>query len=163
MNARTSASVDGSGLDEGSISSLIPTVSKAHRNLAGSLLADLGLAAGQQFVLMLLWRTSPQSQSELTKQLLIEPPTAAKMLARLEAGGFLQRERSALDRRVVLVSLTDAGRALEGPVGSVWRTLEEQTTRDLSSAEQDQLRYLLARVAKTLTTDEGATPGEVQP
>jgi DNA-binding MarR family transcriptional regulator len=146
----TSAAADEPG--EQLISSLIPTVSKAHRNLAGSLLAKLGLAAGQQFVLMLLWNASPQTQADLTRQLLIEPPTTAKMLSRLESAGFIARERSAKDRRVVLVSLTDAGRALEGPVTSVWLQLEEQTTRDLSPAEQDQLRILLARVAGSLST-----------
>jgi MarR family transcriptional regulator, organic hydroperoxide resistance regulator len=153
-------SVDGAGLDEGSISSLIPTVSKAHRKLAGSLLADLGLAAGQQFALMLLWKASPQSQSDLTKQLMIEPPTAAKMLARLETAGFIERERSAADRRVVLVSPTEAGRALEGPVTSIWHRLEKQTTRDLTPAEQDQLRHLLARVAQSLTAETDAVPTE---
>ncbi|BBE24242.1 hypothetical protein MN0502_31250 [Arthrobacter sp. MN05-02] len=152
---------DGAGLDDGSISSLIPAVSKAHRNLAGSLLADLGLAAGQQFVLMLLWNTSPQSQSDLTRQLLIEPPTTAKMLARLESAGFIERQRSAADRRVVLVSLTESGRALEGPVTSVWHRLEQQTTRHLTPEEQGQLRHLLARVAQSLTTgnDTGSTEG----
>jgi hypothetical protein len=42
-------------LDSELISSLIPAVAKAHRKLAGSLLQELGLSAGQQFVLMLLW------------------------------------------------------------------------------------------------------------
>jgi DNA-binding MarR family transcriptional regulator len=157
-NAHTSG--DGAGLDDGSISSLIPSVSKAHRNLAGSLLADLGLAAGQQFVLMLLWKVSPQSQSDLTRQLLIEPPTTAKMLARLESAGFIERRRSGADRRVVLVSLTESGRALEGPVTSVWHRLEQQTTRDLTPVEQGQLRDLLARVAQSLTTEADAGSSE---
>lgn len=140
------------GLDSEQISSLIPAVSKVHRKLAGSLLHDLGLAAGQQFVLMLLWGESPQSQADLTRQLMIEPPTAAKMLSRLEQAGFVARGRSTSDRRVVLVSLTDAGRALEGPVTAVWQRLESVTTSALSPAEQDQLRSLLARVALSLTT-----------
>ena len=138
------------GLDREQISSLIPAVSKLHRKLAGSLLHDLGLSAGQQFVLMLLWGDSPQAQADLTRQLMIEPPTAAKMLSRLEQAGFIARERSTSDRRVVLVSLTDAGRALERPVGSVWQQLESVTTSALSQAEQHQLRDLLTRVGRSL-------------
>lgn len=152
MNSPSVDSEPAEGFDRASISSLIPAVSKAHRKLAGSLLADLGLAAGQQFVLMLLWDESPQPQSDLTRKLMIEPPTAAKMLARLESAGFIRRERSSIDRRVVLVSLTEAGRALEGPVTAVWGRLDEETTRDLTAAEQDQLRALLTRVANSLTT-----------
>jgi DNA-binding MarR family transcriptional regulator len=151
MSSASVGSEPGDGIDKGSISSLIPTVSKAHRKLAGRLLADLGLAAGQQFVLMLLWEESPQPQSDLTRKLMIEPPTAAKMLARLESAGFIQRERSSTDRRVVLVSLTESGRALEGPVTAVWSRLDEETTRDLTAAEQHQLRALLTRVAESLT------------
>ena len=135
----------------GPISSLIPTVAKAHRKLAGSLLEDLGLAAGQEFVLMLLWKESPRTQADLTRLLLIEPPTMAKMLARLERSGFIERERSSTDRRVVLVSPTTAGRELEDAVTAAWATLEEHTSAGLSSDEQAQLRDLLARVAVTLT------------
>lgn len=158
MTRSTSTSVDGGGLEDASISSLIPTVSKAHRNLAGSLLADVGLAAGQQFVLMLLWKASPTSQADLTRQLMIEPPTAAKMLARLEKAGFIERRRSAADGRVMLVSLTESGRALEAPVTSIWTRLEEQTTSDLTPAEQAQLRHLLSRVTRSLTADGDPGP-----
>jgi DNA-binding MarR family transcriptional regulator len=140
------------GLDSDLISSLIPAVSKAHRKLAGSLLQELGLSAGQQFVLMLLWDESPQAQADLTRQLMVEPPTTAKMLARLERVGFIARERSGSDRRVVMVSLTESGRALQWPVTSVWRRLEELTTSSLTPAEQDQLRVLLTRVAGSLAT-----------
>ncbi|PZF61910.1 MarR family transcriptional regulator [Curtobacterium sp. MCPF17_047] len=132
------------------ISSLIPAVAKSHRKLAGSLLQDLGLAAGQEFVLMLLWQVSPQSQADLTRQLMVEPPTSAKALARLENLGLVTRERSGSDRRVLLVSLTDAGRALEAPVMAVWATLEAVTTAGLDQAEQDQLRGLLARLDASL-------------
>jgi len=143
------------------ISSLIPSVAKAHRRLAGSLLKDVGLAAGQEFVLMLLWDRSPQAQADLTKQLAVEPPTTAKALARLETLGLVSRERSASDRRVVLVSLTDQGRALEGPVLSIWTALEEETTSALTIDEQRQLRALLERVKDSLpgsTVEVGQEP-----
>ncbi|MFZ1410870.1 MAG: MarR family transcriptional regulator [Micropruina sp.] len=149
---------DTGGPDGELISSLIPAVSKAHRKLAGSLLAELGLAAGQQFVLMLLWDESPQAQADLTRQMMIEPPTTAKMLARLENAGFLARERSSIDRRVVLVSLTESGRALEGPVTAIWQRLEEQTTSALSPLEQDQLRVLLTRVAGSIAAAMATPP-----
>jgi DNA-binding MarR family transcriptional regulator len=134
------------------ISSLIPSVAKAHRKLAGSLLHTVGLAAGQEFVLMELWRISPQSQADLTRQLMVEPPTMAKALSRLENLGLVSRARSQTDRRVVMVSLTAAGRALEGPVTSVWTNLEQLTIAGLSDAEQNQLRNLLERVAAAVAS-----------
>ena len=134
----------------GPISSLLPGVAKAHRKLAGRLLDELGLSAGQELLLMLLWEESPRTQADLTRLLMVEPPTTAKMLARLEKSGFVERERSRTDGRVVLVRPTPAGRDLEGPVTTTWAQLEELTTADLSDAERKQLSELLSRVGETL-------------
>ena len=100
---------------------------------------------------MLLWKESPQPQAVLTRQLMVEPPTTAKMLARLEKNGFIGRQRSDSDRWVFLVSLTDSGRALEHPVTLIWDALEKQTTNALTPAEQDQLRFLPGKLVGSLT------------
>lgn len=134
----------------GPVSSLIPAVAKAHRKLAGKLLEELGLSAGQELLLMLLWEESPRAQADLTRLLMVEPPTTAKMLARLERSGFVTRERSATDGRAVLVWPTQAGRDLETPVTAAWTRLEELTTVSLTDAECNQLRELLSRVNETL-------------
>lgn len=133
--------------DVGPISALIPAVARAHRTLAGSLLREVGLYPGQELLLMLLWAQEPRSPGELARELHVEPPTAVKAVARLEEAGFLQRERSAEDRRVVLVSLTPAGRALREPVEQIWAELERRTVGDLSAADRRRLTELLAAVA----------------
>jgi DNA-binding CsgD family transcriptional regulator len=69
-----------------------------------------------------------------------------------------------LDRRTVLVTLTEAGRALEGPVNAVWRTLEEDTVGALTPEEQDNLLVLLRRVLESLAAKRRAwiaTPAEL--
>src|SRR2546429_2456154 len=132
------------------ISLWISAVSRAHRQHAGALLHGLGLSAGQELLLMLLWDKQPRSQAELTREMAIEPPTVSKMLSRLERAGLIARERSELDRRTVLVTLTEAGQALEGPVNAAWRTLEEDTVAALSPQEQDTLLILLGRVLESL-------------
>lgn len=132
------------------VSLRISAVSRVHRQHAGALLHGIGLSAGQELLLMLLWDKEPRSQAELTRELAIEPPTTSKMLARLERGGLIARERSESDRRTVLVSLTEAGRALEGPVNAAWRTLEEDTVAALTPQQQDDLMILLGRVLESL-------------
>jgi MarR family transcriptional regulator, organic hydroperoxide resistance regulator len=74
----------------------------------------------------------------------------------LERGGLIARKRSELDRRTVLVTLTEAGRALEGPVNAAWRTLEEDTVAALTPKEQDDLLVLLGRVLESLATKRRA-------
>jgi MarR family transcriptional regulator, organic hydroperoxide resistance regulator len=140
----------------GTISLRISAVSRVHRQHAGALLHGLGLSAGQELLLMLLWEKEPRSQAELTRELAIEPPTTSKMLSRLAKAGVIVRKRSELDRRTVLVTLTEAGRALEGPVNAAWRTLEEDTVETLTAEEQDQLLVLLGRVLESLTAKRRA-------
>ena len=141
------------------ISLRISAVARLHRQHAGSLLHGLGLSAGQELLLMLLWDKQPRSQAELTREMAIEPPTVSKMLSRLERAGLIARNRSEVDRRTVLVTLTEAGRALEGPVNAAWRTLEEDTVAALSPQEQDTLLILLGRVLDSLAAKRRpATP-----
>jgi DNA-binding MarR family transcriptional regulator len=52
------------------------------------------------------------SSSELAYAADLSPATATEMLDGLVAAGLVRRERSARDRRVVLISLTDRGRGL---------------------------------------------------
>jgi DNA-binding MarR family transcriptional regulator len=138
------------------ISLWISAVARLHRQHAGALLHGIGLSAGQELLLMLLWEKEPRSQAELTRELAIEPPTTSKMLSRLEKAGVIARHRSESDRRTVLVSLTEAGRALEGPVNAAWRTLEQDTVAALTPAEQDTLLVLLGRVLESLAAKRRA-------
>ena len=132
------------------ISLRISAVARVHRQHAGALLHGLGLSAGQELLLMLLWDKQPRSQAELTREMAIEPPTVSKMLSRLERAGLIARNRSEVDRRILLVTLTEAGRALEGPVNAAWRTLEQDTVAALTPQERDDLLVLLGRVLESL-------------
>jgi len=139
------------------ISLRISAVARVHRQHAGALLHGLGLSAGQELLLMLLWEKEPRTQAELTREMAIEPPTTSKMLSRMARAGLIVRNRSESDRRTVLVSLTETGRALEGPVNTAWNTLEEDTVGALTPKEQDDLLVLLGRVLESLAAKRRAT------
>lgn len=130
----------------GPISSLIPAVARAHRALAADLLRRVGLYPGQELLLMLLWQRDGRSQNELARALLIEPPTAAKTVRRLREAGFVGTDRSTLDARKIVVSLTDAGRSVQSEVEAIWGELERRTIDGLTMADQQRLHTLLARV-----------------
>lgn len=138
------------------ISLRISAVARVHRQHAGALLHSLGLSAGQELLLMLLWEKEPRTQAELTREMSIEPPTTSKMISRMATAGLIVRNQSESDRRNVLVTLTEAGRALEGPVNAAWTTLEEDTVGALTPAEQDTLLDLLGRVLESLTAKRRA-------
>jgi DNA-binding MarR family transcriptional regulator len=119
------------------------------------LLQGTGLRTGQELVIMLLGDSPGQSQAAITRWLGVEPPTTAKMLARLERAGFVQRVRSDDDRRVVLVSLTEKGQSLHQRVGELWNELNGIPTAGFSTKDQLELERLLLRVLANLSPETG--------
>ncbi|MER7639365.1 MarR family transcriptional regulator [Streptomyces sp. NPDC126522] len=146
---------------QGVISPLIPTLARAHRAMSQELLRDTGLSAGQELIVMRLADSPPQSQAELTRWLGVEPPTTAKMLARMEKAGIVERVPSETDRRVTLVSLTAEGRAIYERVQNIWGDLERVTVAGLTLAEVQQLERLVRHMLSNLQNSQ-ETPAPCQ-
>jgi DNA-binding MarR family transcriptional regulator len=96
-----------------------------------------------------------RDDDELTVGVLAEaagvaPPTATRMLDCLARDGYVERHHSESDRRVVLVSLTPAGRiavqAAHQQV-SAWR---RRVFEALEPAEREQAAALLNRLSEVL-------------
>lgn len=126
-------------------------VSRAHRSLVSSALADLDLHLGQEMLLRQLWEQDGLVQSELAQGLRVEPPTLTKMLHRLEKVGLVERHKDSEDARICRVYLTDSGRALQEPVTRYWNQFEAKILTDLTLEEQLLFRRLLLQVHSNLT------------
>lgn len=87
------------------------------------LLAPLGLTYPQYLVMLALWEHSPASVGALGERLLLDSGTLTPLLKRLEAAGWVTRQRDPADERRVKVGLTEAGRALREPASRVPQTL----------------------------------------
>lgn len=75
-------------------------------------LEALGLTYTQYITIVALWEHDNQTVSGLGEKLFLESNTLTPILKKLEAEGYLRRQRSTTDERQVVVSLTDEGRAL---------------------------------------------------
>lgn len=75
-------------------------------------LEPVGLTHPQYLVMLALWENEPLSVRRLADLLALESATVSPLLKRLEALGYVARERSSSDERVVEVRLTEAGREL---------------------------------------------------
>jgi MarR family transcriptional regulator, organic hydroperoxide resistance regulator len=60
-----------------------------------------------------LWEEDRVTVGWLGERLQLDSGTLSPLLKRLEANGFIRRERSQVDERLVEVTLTPAGRRLE--------------------------------------------------
>lgn len=83
------------------------------------LLAQLGLTYPQYLVMLILWENDGIAVSAIGERLFLDSGTLTPLLKRLQAAGLVSRERDSADERRVLVSLTDAGRALRSQAETI--------------------------------------------
>ena len=76
------------------------------------LLEPMGLTHPQYLVMLALWEREPLRVTELSRLLELDPGTLSPLLKRLEAAGYVRRERDPNDDRALAVVLTGKGRAL---------------------------------------------------
>jgi DNA-binding MarR family transcriptional regulator len=105
-------------------------------------LNGLGLTYPQYLVMNVLWRSAEQTVGAIADRLALEPSTITPLLKRLETAGLVQRTRSVADERKVLISLTDAGKALEPQA-----TCLAERLLSTSGSTLDELGDLNRRVA----------------
>jgi DNA-binding MarR family transcriptional regulator len=120
---------------DGRLSYAIFQLARAHRGYAAGMLRGMNLHPGQELLLMQLFDRDGQTQSELLDSVGLDHSTVSKSLRRMQDAGLLTREPAEHDRRVMVVRLTDAGRALREPIADMWRTLEEISVRNLTPAQ----------------------------
>jgi DNA-binding MarR family transcriptional regulator len=97
----------------------------------------MDLHPGQELLLMHLLDRDGQTQSELLDSVGLDHSTVSKSLRRMQDAGLLVREPARHDRRILVVHLTDKGRAMREPLATMWRTLEEISVRNLSAQQAE--------------------------
>lgn len=105
-------SASGDGPLDPDLEQLVATLPRRISHLSRVLYRTRGsaLPRGMRSVVFTL-AFGPLRISEIAREEGVGQPAATRMVARLEALGLVRRERSATDRRIVMVTLTDRGRA----------------------------------------------------
>ncbi|MFF0160485.1 MarR family winged helix-turn-helix transcriptional regulator [Streptomyces sp. NPDC005263] len=138
----------------GPMSYAIFQLARAHRAYAAAMLRDMDLHLGQELLLMQLLDRDGQTQSELLDSVGLDHSTVSKSLRRMQDASLLSREPAAHDRRVMVVHLTDKGRAMREPLADMWRALEETSARDLSAQQAESF----VRIAYAITDALNSRP-----
>ncbi len=82
-------------------------------------LKPLGLTYTQYILFLVLWEDDNLTVSEICERLILDSGTVTPLLKKLEARGYLRRERCECDERCVKVALTDEGRALKNDAAEI--------------------------------------------
>ena len=94
----------------------------AARNVTGLYtpwLKPVGLTYTQYIVFLVLWEKDGIPVSEIGDKLLLDNGTLSPLLKKLEQAGYLVRRRSSEDERVVMITLTEQGKALQEKVKDI--------------------------------------------
>jgi DNA-binding MarR family transcriptional regulator len=88
----------------------------AARNVTGlytPCLKPLGLTYTQYLVFLVLWEKDGIPVGEIGEKLMLDNGTLSPLLKKMEQAGYIERKRSHEDERVVVITLTEAGKALQ--------------------------------------------------
>ncbi len=132
----------------------------AHRAVTGvyrQLLEPVGLTYPQYLVLRVLWCRQSATVGEILAEVDLDYGTMSPLLKRLEARGLVERRRRPDDERTVAITLTDAGRALEGELADVSAHIGRAF--GLAPDELGALRRMLAHVRESAESEAAAAAG----
>ena len=140
---------------ENQLSFPLYVVAKEIVNAYRSHLDPLNLTYTQYIVMMALWEYGDLSVKELVLRL--DSGTLTPLLKKLEAKAFLKRKRSRQDERVVMVTLTDTGKALRDEAVHIPRRLSEAAGPIFDVEETRQLRQLLNKLLQAIDNANNKT------
>ena len=106
---------------------------------------DLGLTDAQWKPMFMLYQGGCSTAADLSRIACHDTGAVTRLIDRLEAKDLLRRVRSADDRRVVNLELTDAGRKIAAEVPKIIADLANQVLTGFSDAEFAQFKDLLGR------------------
>lgn len=113
-------------------------------------LRPLGLTHASFVLLMTLWIYGPSEPRLLARVQRVSRPTIVSNLNTLERAGLVRRVRSEIDRRLVTVELTAAGRRTVEKAQKRVHDLESRIAGALTKDEQRTLARLLRKIGAGL-------------
>jgi DNA-binding MarR family transcriptional regulator len=113
-------------------------------------LAHHGLTLPQYTALSVLRARGRSSNAQIAERSFITPQSANEVVKTMEANGWVARESDPMNRRVVLLSLTEAGKALLDECDDAADHVEHAMLDDLENDTPHTLRMLLHACVRNL-------------
>ena len=104
-----------------------------------------GITALQYTALTVLERRENLTSAELARNSFVTPQAMADLVTALERSGLIQRARNQLNRRQLLISLTDDGHRMLARFAAPVAAIEERMLEGLDPDERRRFRQYLDR------------------
>ena len=102
----------------------------------------LGLTYTQYITMMVLWEEGKVSVRDLGRKLHLDSGTLTPLLKKLESKGYLKRERSTVDERVVIACITEEGRKLKRAAAKIPQAMANEVAEFPMEDAQELYRLL---------------------
>lgn len=113
--------------------------------------AGLEITIEQWTVLYHLWKEDCLSQQELCNRTFRDKPSITRLIDNLEKQKLLKRSSHKVDKRINLVCLTDAGRALQDVTLALANQTMEEALHDVKKEDIEVVKTVLQKVYDNLT------------
>ena len=111
------------------------------------LLDPLGLTYTQYIAMMVMWEHKSISVKDMGKLLFLDSGTLTPMLKKMEKAGWIQRKRSEIDERMVILTITARGEELHDKAAEIPTKMAGCVT--LEKEDALQLYSLLQKMMKS--------------
>jgi DNA-binding MarR family transcriptional regulator len=139
------------------VGQMLTLAARRHRVRSAALLSELGLFPGQDQVLRALSLEDGRTMGQIAELLSIRPPTASKMVSRMEMQGLLARKERDNDGRLVAVFITESGQTRLAEIERISKRVEREALGGLDDKDTRRLRRLLKKVSRNLSREPGST------
>ena len=119
----------------------------------------LGLTYTQYISMMVLWEEGKVSVRDLGRKLHLDSGTLTPLLKKLESKGYLRRERSTADERVVIACITEEGRKLKRAAAKIPQAMSQEIT-DYPMEDAQELYRLLYKLIALLEVSNSRQDGK---
>ena len=115
---------------------------------------SIEINSAQGRIMFALWQKDSVPINELAQKTQLKKSTLTSMLDRLESMGYVKRQRSTKDRRIILIQRTQKDRELESKYVELSQKITKLYYHDFTDKEIDQFENALAKILENLTLHE---------
>jgi len=120
---------------------------------------NIEINSAQGRIMFALWQADGISINELAKKTQLKKSTLTSMLDRLENMGYVRRQRSKKDRRIILIKRTNKDKNLESRYVELSQEITKLFYKGFSKNEIDRFENDLAKILDNLTAFEKEQSG----
>ncbi len=146
-----------------SIAALVGDLSRLMRRSFNRHVRNTGLTYPQWRAIVLLSKEQGINQTVLAERMDVQPISLARLIDRMEAAGWIERNPDPRDRRAVQLFLTDKAQPILEEIHNARGNFEEGALIGISASERDRLRQLLNKIKVNLAATDSEPESTLTP